>query len=366
MLVFFVFLIPEYIFGQIRILDIETNESIPYVEVFSIRGELIGVSDVNGVINSTILNVLKLSESNEFTLNHMAYEELIYQKNDLLKIDNLKLKPKNWNLDEFVFTAKKQKYYLKLNGFYRSYQINDGVVRHYAEGKIELLYPPNLKKYVQNKRIEERYFTDKKYLKTDSKGQTILYKMVGPPIPDSKVSIADIEKDFKVSKIHNNQYNIISKEDNQKVGSILKNNITKIISYDIAYISPENEKKYSGFGQESIFRNRNIYSIFKNTDISKTSIGDLVYLKQLTRLKTKYKKDLEFQNIESVSELYITNVEYLKSKPKGFGNFTGVKNRSFYSTNFWEELEKSQLYHELPQGISTSIKLNLSELKNIN
>lgn len=183
--------------AQLKIIDYETNREIAFVEVFSSNGDLIGLSSADGVINLTVLNNIKTTKADSFTLNHIGYEEIKYEKSDLLATSLIKMKLKHWDLDEVVIKAKRNQYYLKLTGFYRSFQINNNELKYFVEGKIDILYPPNTKKAPKNKRLQERYFTNLKYLNSQKNGTIVTIKAIGPPIPQANIAVVDIEKDFK-------------------------------------------------------------------------------------------------------------------------------------------------------------------------
>ena len=84
----------------------------------------------------------------------------------------------------------------------------------------------------------------------------------------------------------------------------------------------------------------------------------------MIKLKTKQKDDKEYQDVEYVSELYITEVDYLESEPDGFLKFTGVREQSNYDGAFWEAIKNNPLFQKMPSGVENAVSQKLTEMPN--
>ena len=138
-LIIFIFCIECKLIAQIQILDAEKHIPIPYVEIYSSDGDLIGLSDNKGMVSSDYIEIIRQLEKDYISFNHISYNEIIIPNDDFDLLQTIKMTPKLFTLDEVQVIARKKarkKEYIKIDAYYRSFQINDDIVKYYEEGMV--------------------------------------------------------------------------------------------------------------------------------------------------------------------------------------------------------------------------------------
>ena len=122
-------------FSQLIVADNETKAIIPFVHFIGDEGSLLTTSNIKGVVEwGDTISTKKLNVS----VAHISYGSIDVDFNKLLKLDTLFLKERFVNLPEIVIKEKEgRKYYVKLHGYYRSYQIENGIPKYYCDGIVD-------------------------------------------------------------------------------------------------------------------------------------------------------------------------------------------------------------------------------------
>ena len=121
-------------FAQTHIVDIDDNAPIPFIHVISDKGTIVGTSNIDGVIDLKSISAVTGSVS----FHHISYQSKEIKMENLIKSDTIKLTKNNFMMPEIVITDKSLKpVYLLLKGFYRSYQIENGIPKYYTDGIVE-------------------------------------------------------------------------------------------------------------------------------------------------------------------------------------------------------------------------------------
>ena len=326
-------LIFNTLYAQIRTLDMETNEPIPFVEIYSEEGMYLGNSDEQGIISSLLLDKMKGNASiKRIRLQQMTYDKVYMDISTFLSSTTVYLKRKVIDLDELIVKPSNKKYGILLEGYYRGYQFSGQDLEFYSEGKVQLYYKNDFSDGL-NKRIEERHYYNEKTNKTGN----FTMKMVGPNVSNFN----EINKGKKVTtKSYSQEKNVIAIEN---------------LKYDM--LNPKNIKL---LGNESNIYFYNDSYIFNSRNDSQILGRDLIYYKTARNLKFKCKKCKDFQDYSSVNEFFVTDMKIVEDKPKGFKVYTGVAENSRFQTEFWKEAEKNPFFEPLDARIRKKISEDLT------
>jgi hypothetical protein len=329
----FCLLIFNTLSAQIITLDAETNEPIPFVEIFNEEGVFLGNSDENGLISDFILNKIKTNPSlKSIRLQQMTYEKLSIELDLFLSSKKIFLKRKIIDLDELIVKPNNKKYGIILEGYYRGFQLSGKDLEYYSEGKIQIYYKNDFS-YGLNKRIEERHYYNNK-IKQNS---NFTINMVGPIIP----SFGDISKGKKVSK------KSYSEEKNILLIENLKNDLS-------------NPRTIKLLGNESIIYFENETYILNAKNESEIQANTLSYFKIAKNLKFKCKACKDFQDYSSINEFFVTDIKIIDYKPKDFIKFTGTSESSNFQSEFWKEAEKNPFFEPLEKHLYQKILNDLT------
>lgn len=352
--------------AQTKVIDAETNKPIAFVEIYTDKGNLIGTSDTGGLLTPVLVGSISKSSTRKLSFNHMAYRELIVTKDVFLNSEVIKLIPNVRLLDEVVVTGKKTKSYIKLNGYYRSYQIEDDRLAYFSDGMMGYLFLSAKNSQTGLFRLEERSFRAREK-STDGKEKTvkIVMNVTGPGYIDIGLSLPDLEDKFRVRKTTQDIYELLSKEGNAKKGIIAINKPNNSTTYEIGYTTQGEQTVKKAFGYENITEYHYEQSVVNDTMLGNVSPSRLRFLRIIKDLRFKHNGDTAYQNIKSVFEFIVTDVEFLSAKPKNYSTFTGFRKESSYTTTYWKEITKHPLYTPLPYGVDAALQSDLVELENI-
>ena len=110
---------------QHKIKETFSEKFVPFVEIYSEKGDLIGVSDINGVISLELEKKIYNSKATNLTFVNSSYitSELSVEKFKTLPI--ISLNRIAIELEEVVIMKPKLYKYLKIKGYFRSIQIKE-------------------------------------------------------------------------------------------------------------------------------------------------------------------------------------------------------------------------------------------------
>jgi hypothetical protein len=345
--------------AQVKVVDKVDNEPIGFVQVYTTEGDYLGSTNEGGFLEKELLNIMKTYDCSGFTFNHVTYLEVKVDKTTFNNTEVIYLSPNVRLLNEAIVTNKRKKGFLKIRGYYRSYQFNENKLEFYSDGKIEVVYNSNLKKAPLVKRVEERFFENPL-----NKQSGFIINMTGPITPEIQVQPDDLSKLYTVSELtSSDKYSLKNLETNKQIGHIVSKE--NFIRLELQTLSRESPKIIKALGNISVIDYENEYYIFSGTTPSDLHPVNINYHKWTQNLRYKGKKDNAFSPFEAVKEIFIDSIEYIEAIPKdGFSRFTGTENNSNYTTEFWKEAEKHPFYQPLPSGVAESLKNNLKILPN--
>ena len=352
-------------YSQIPIVDAETNESIPFVEIYTLNGDIIGITNIGGLLDRELLSLIK--EKDSISFNHLSYKENLLAVEDVLNFREIRLTPEKNLLQEVTLIGKRKKIktFLKLKGYYRNYQTNDNEVKYFTDGIVEYYIPLNNKNKIWNRRIQERSFVNKKLEKEEKKRlKMVVINTAGPPHPDKRFTKSFLEKEHYTFAHENKETQSISLNGIKK-GVVHMSPEKKTTSLQIQLISKDQPKEYKGFGYNSIIVNNLGFAVYNTLSLDSLINKKLVYHKEIRKLRFKHKKDKEYQYIEGYHEFFITEAEILSEFKKSFySKWFGFNRNSDYVTEYWKDFEQHPFYKPLPTGVEWALKNKLTELEN--
>lgn len=339
-----IILIASDCFSQILIIDAQSKEAVPFVEIFTEYGAYLGNADENGIVSLAVIDKIRhINGSSILVLNQMAFEKLALSCKDILSLKTISLQPKSIELNEVLVVPQKGETTIVLTGYYRSYQLKGDQLEYFSDGIIELAYNPNDTKGL-NKRLSERSWFNPNIVPESN----FIIKMVGPPVPDFK-TITDFKEDKK-----NSIYSLLQSDNNKSL------TIVEVLKNDL-----ENVKTIKGLGNKSIINFHKEKFVFQTNNSQNAKVKYLDYYSINKGLKFKCKDCDDFQDYFMQSEIFITNIKYYDTfSKKTYSKFTGSPSNSHFTENYWSGAEKHRLFEPLNEKIKKALlKLTLNPVK---
>lgn len=347
------------VIAQTNIVDSDNNTPIPFVHVISDKGIILGTSNIEGIIDFARINALTNHENKSVSFHHISYENEAWEMENLLNTDTVKLKQRFIVLPDIVITNKSQQpVYLVLKGFYRSYQIENGMPKYYTDGIVEYYISKN---QLKNRVIQHRSFRNKMLVDAEKKRVNMVSIVAAcTPYINAKTEIDELDKEYSIEKETDKE---IIKKQNAIVGSIIQDKQSRLFQVNIDLIAPEKDKTRSLFNYTSRITSIDITENYSSTDFTNIIKDDLVSRKEYRKIYFKHKKDKEFFEIDVVHEFYVFDKQYLyKSDLKGLDlspNFS-LKESCNYSNEYWNEFQKYNML-KLPEYIEKLLGTTLEK-----
>lgn len=358
--VLFLFLpFSSIIYSQCVVKDKYSENNIAFVEIYSDKGDLIGVTDIDGVISINLINKIKSSNSKQITFVNSFFESKNFEINSFKSECVLKMDPIVNELKEVVISPKKdQNKFLVLRTYVRSLQINNGKIHYFMDGIVEYYISLKTKK-VKINFISNRSFENKSIKQLKEKGLKIYFQIVGAPMLNEFLNYKNLIEKYNFQKI-NQETKIMSKDVNSLKGNYFLSKTGSNLS--LGFISNDKPKVMKGLGVENILENYNINSFYGTSNFEQIGFNTILYFKETRNYKIKAKKDLEYQKIDAIHEVFVLDYRYSKEiDAKNLDNNYSFINSSSYSDNYWEKVNNT-FFQPLPKSIEQFMKDNLSEL----
>lgn len=356
--IIFLVLICNYSIAQVHIVDNVDNAPIPFVHVISDRGTIIGTSDINGILDFQHNLSFKNENNRSVSFHHISFQNKEVDINELLNADTVWLTPKNVLIPEIIISNKSEPVYLVLKGYFRSYQIENGLPKYYTDGIVEYYIAKN---QLKNRVIQHRSFRNKTLVEAEKKRiNTVGITAACTPYINAKTQIDELGGDYSFETFSNKK--VIRKE-NVNVGFLNWDKQLGLMQLNIDLIAPEKEKTRSLFHYTSKITSINITENYSSTDFSNILKEDLVNRKEYRKIYFKHKKDKNFIEIDALHEFYVFGKKYLyKSELKGLDNSSNfsLKESCNYTTDYWNELEKYGI-EKLPPDIEKLLGTTLEK-----
>ena len=281
--------------SQIFIVTDENKNTIPNVKAINEKGEIVGISDLNGK-----LNISKHSSSN-LELFHADYQ--INFINSDLNNDTIILKKFGTkDIDEVVILNQSKKY-LNLYAYFISYQLINNTPQSYSDGIIVYTINTKTQKIRKTKIIKQRLLKNIDFLNRFYKENPNRTFNVGSNI--YPFSFYEELLNSNTIKIENDKIQIKGKD--YRITN--ENDLT----INIVYNSPLKTKKQSILGLKSEVTNHYITESFKSTNFKLKDLKSIAkyYTSKISQKGFTYKYEL-------VQNIYIIKPEFSDNEETSF------------------------------------------------
>lgn len=346
------------IYSQNTVKDSLSQEKIPFVEIYSDNGDLIGVTDKDGIISEDLNKEIILSNSNLLTFVHSTFKNKIVTVDSFKKNSVVILNPIAIKLNEIVVNSKPNNYkYLKLKGYFRSVQSMKDVPLYFMDGIAEYYIPRNSSKVIMkiifSRSLENRESDtfDPEYFPIKA-GVPLLENFLNYEILSNEYVLKNSEKDIKL---------IFGKNDGIEMGTLSKFNENS--AFQVELISPNKPKKINFLGIEVQYNNRIVNAVYDRNDFSKIGFDNLIHFKETMLFNYKIKKSMTLTKVDLTYEFFLLDKEFVNDKEsKGSDSFYKFKRESYYQDKFWEYINNA-FFQPLPESLKKYIEENLIEKK---
>lgn len=115
--------------GQAVLLDKTTGQCISFAQILNNKGAVIGTTDIEG-------NLPQDLNDEVVTIQHIAYNPENVKSSLFKKDTPIYLTPIEYQLDAVTVTAKNREY-IHLRTYFRSYQLNDSCMKYFRDGYLD-------------------------------------------------------------------------------------------------------------------------------------------------------------------------------------------------------------------------------------
>ena len=329
--------------SQVRFIS-EFGQPVAGVKCLSQKGLVLAVSDIDGKINTAIIqkefnptekDSIEIVHS-DFESKNTTWDNLSHSKE--INLDHVK------NIEPIVIIAKSTGI-LKIKTYFISYQLIDNTPQSFSDGIIEYYISLPNKKLINYNIIENRVFKNSSFIEEFNikKGKTTFN--IGSSILPFNFNEELILNSWDRFHIENNKTIMLK---NQNIGNINVGDSQSDIY--IEFYTPQRVNESSLLGMKSIVDNYSISESFSSKDYN--SIGKLknlskYYRSSITQKKITIKYEL-IQNLK-VLETKIISKENFKSLKISYNHSNNISN---YKADYW-------INEEIPQYIQQSLNNQL-------
>ena len=115
--------------GQAVLLDKTTGQCISFAQILNNKGAVVGTTDIEG-------NLPQDLNDENVTIQHIAYNPKSVKSSLFKKDTPIYLTPIEYQLDAVTVTAKNREY-IHLRTYFRSYQLNDSCMKYFRDGYLD-------------------------------------------------------------------------------------------------------------------------------------------------------------------------------------------------------------------------------------
>ena len=210
----------------------------------------------------------------------------------------------------------KQPKFVRLKGYFRSYQHNDSLLKYYVDGIVE--YYINLKnEKVYLRKYGCRYLRNEELISKDKKRAFMLSDQATfRPWPEGKTFIEECRKKYAIQDSANVGY---IKKASQILGRVTTDSINKSCMIEMNMIPTYDKLTHNIFGFTQEMKSDYFMEAYRLSDENYYSFKNLLSQKTDQSYNYWHKKDSRKQLIHVVTELFITEQEYVDDKKKEAG-----------------------------------------------
>lgn len=213
-------------------------------------------------------------------------------------------------IQEVKITSQRPKY-VRLKGYYRSYQTNDSVLKYYVDGIVE--YYINLKNgKLDIKNFGSRHLRNNELISKERKRAfTLSDQATFRPWLEGTTYIEECKKRYELKDSIGKQLLL---KDNHAFGFIKKDSLNKSCSIEVDKLPTYDKLTHSLFGFTQEIKKDHFTEAYQLTSDDYYSFKNLLFQKTDQSYTYWYKKDTHKQLIRVITELYITEQEYQDNK----------------------------------------------------
>jgi len=327
----------SFCFAQVKkiiLFDAIDNEKINDVKILSDKGIYLTSSNSQGLI---VLDFKHLEENKiqSIETSHFLYE---IEKLEIDKLpDTLKMVKKINQLEEVIISRNKNAKYYKVKVYFRSWRLLDNKLKNFAEGTKEVFMP-----YDKSKSNKEYYTEYVTYKDSSSHKNFVDISFGGDGYLFTKIPAEDYftryKHLYKLNKNSETDFDLL--EDSVNVGYVrfdINNLLSEVNKNDVA----ENIK----FLGKSLSYKNYAFERWKNDTPRHLSMSRNVIFKEISTKNKSY-------SIETVTELFVEDIEYSEQKPEKYKNLVNP-DKSFFSSAFFKTFRTE---HPLQKDIENQIQ----------
>ncbi|AWG21258.1 hypothetical protein FFWV33_06780 [Flavobacterium faecale] len=339
--------------SQHKIKETFAETFVPFVEIYSEKGDLIGITDINGAISSELENKILISKATNLTFVNSLYITTSLSREEYNNTQIISIKRIFTELSEVVVTKPKTYKYLKLKGYFRSLQINEDRPHYFIDGIAEIYISLKSGK-TKLKIISNRSFENKSVHQLSN---TLFFMVAGVPTFNEFSNFKNLNDEYNLKTLNNSQTTILDKKTSFEKGTIAK--VDDKVNLQLEIISESKPKIMKALGMETDYNNYTINSIYDSNEIQKINSEKIIYYKEIRSYNIKRKEKEKFQKVEATHEFFMLEKEYVNElEAKQFDYFFSFKKPSKFNERYWKKVD-NQYYQPLPKSIEKYIDENL-------
>ena len=202
-------------------------------------------------------------------------------------------------------------HYVRLKGYYRSYQTNDSIMKYYNDGIVE--YYINLKNGKTDLCSYSNRNLHNSKLIAEYKKRAFMVSDKGTfrPWPEDKTLIEQYRKICQIKDSIDSQLILLNQ---QTIGSIHTDSTLNICQVEINQLPTYKSLTHELFGYSKTDTYDHVVEAYQISPEDYYSFKDLLFQKTDNSYLFSHKKDKRQQLIHVITELYITEKEYVEKK----------------------------------------------------
>lgn len=212
---------------------------------------------------------------------------------------------------EDVNVTGNRPHFIRLKGYYRSYQTNDSVMKYFNDGIVE--YYINLKNGKTDLNAYSKRNLHNSRLVSEDKKRAFMVSDKGTfrPWPEEKTLIEQYRKKYQLKDSLGTQLVLLNQ---QTIGSIQTDSTRNICQIEINQLPTYKNLTHQLFGYTQTDLYDHVVETYQISPEDYYSFKDLLFQKSDNSYLFSHKKDKQQQLIHVITELYITEKEYVEKK----------------------------------------------------
>ena len=212
---------------------------------------------------------------------------------------------------EDVNVTGNRPHFIRLKGYYRSYQTNNSVMKYFNDGIVE--YYINLKNGKTDLNAYSKRNLHNSRLVSEDKKRAFMVSDKGTfrPWPEEKTLIEQYRKKYQLKDSLGTQ---LIQLNQQTIGSIQTDSSRNICQIEINQLPTYKNLTHQLFGYTQTDIYDHVVEAYQISPEDYYSFKDLLFQKSDNSYLFSHKKDKQQQLIHVITELYITEKEYVEKK----------------------------------------------------